>query len=112
MKFARQADAKFRQSERSRNTLVHKLPEVLAGAALDNFRDYPEARGRMVFVLAADGPFEPPFRESFQALALVEPLILRTGRVWKSAKSPGAGIPYGQLLVVATRIPASMQGDR
>src|SRR5579864_1976240 len=85
MKFARQTDAKFRQSERRRNPRMHELPEVLAGAALDNFRDYPEARGRMVLVLAADGPFEPPFRESFETLTFVKPLILRIGRVRKSA---------------------------
>src|SRR3981189_1615137 len=84
MKFARQADAKFRQSERRRNSLVHEMPEILSGAALDNFRDDPEARGRMVFELGPDRPFEPPFRKSFEALALVQPLVLRIWRVRKS----------------------------
>src|SRR5712692_2611955 len=84
MKFTRQADPQFRQSERCRNSLMHELPEVLAGAALDYFRDYPEARGRMIFELAADRPFEPPLRKPFQALALVGPLVLRIGRVRKA----------------------------
>src|SRR5260370_6490328 len=38
----------------------------------------------MVFVLAADRPFEAPVREPFQACALVQPFVLRIGRVGKS----------------------------
>ncbi len=64
---------------------MHKLTEVLAGAALDYLCNHPEARRRMVFELAADRPFEPPFRESLEALALVEPIVLRIRRVRKSA---------------------------
>src|ERR1700729_3485574 len=83
--FARQSDPQFRDSERSRNPLMHELTEIFARAALDYLRDHPEARRRMVFELSPPRPFDPPFRESFEPFALVEPFVLRIRRVRKSS---------------------------
>src|ERR1039458_9918844 len=95
MILARQSDPQFRQSERRCNPLMHELTEVLARAALDYLRNYPEARARMVFEFAAHRPFQPPLRESLEPLALIQPLVLRIRRVRKSShvkQNPLAGL--------------------
>src|ERR1035437_2128496 len=85
MILARQSKAQFRQSERRCNPVMHELTEVLAGAALDYLRDSPEAGGGRLFNFAAHRPSQPPFGESLEPLALIQPLVLRIRRVRKSS---------------------------
>ena len=72
---ARQTDAQIGQTERFRDTLAHKLAQVLAGDALDRLRDRPVVRVDMVEELFAGRIDRLPLREALETPLVIAPIL-------------------------------------
>jgi len=85
LQIERASDAQIGNAERRGDALAHELAELLAAAALEDFREHPESRGWVIHKLTRHRPFETPGLETLEALLAIAPVALWIRRVGKSA---------------------------